>query len=245
MNTRILASLMVIGLVASAIGMGTYAYFSDTETSTGNTFTAGSINLKLDKNGEWFDGENMQIFNLEDIKPGDSGEETISIHVEENDAWLCLYIKESESENGCVEPEIEAEPDCETCPGDGELDENLHVFIWWDDGSKDGYQCPQPMCSEDPEEGDNVYQDGEMVFFDGLAKDLPDPSEWTEQGPWPIEGCQPVYMGIKWDLPPEVGNEAQTDQVTVDACFYAVQMKNNPDFNCPTTAPDTCWSVGG
>lgn len=36
-----IAALLVIGVVAG----GTVAYFSDTETSTGNTFTAGTLNL--------------------------------------------------------------------------------------------------------------------------------------------------------------------------------------------------------
>ena len=49
MNTKILVSLLVIGLTAIAIGGGmTGAFFSDTETSSGNTFTAGAIDLKVD-----------------------------------------------------------------------------------------------------------------------------------------------------------------------------------------------------
>ena len=49
MNTKILVSLLVIGLTAIAIGGGmTGAFFSDTETSSGNTFTAGAIDLQID-----------------------------------------------------------------------------------------------------------------------------------------------------------------------------------------------------
>lgn len=47
MDTKILASLMTIGIASAGLGYGTYAYFSDTETSTGNIFTAGSIDLLL------------------------------------------------------------------------------------------------------------------------------------------------------------------------------------------------------
>jgi len=47
MNKKILISLTVIGvIVAIAIG-GTIAYFNDTETSTGNIFVAGSIDLVI------------------------------------------------------------------------------------------------------------------------------------------------------------------------------------------------------
>jgi len=47
MNKKILASIMVIGILALAMGYGTYSYFSSTKTSTGNTFTAGTLNLQL------------------------------------------------------------------------------------------------------------------------------------------------------------------------------------------------------
>lgn len=48
MNKRILISLSIIGVVA-ALGIGgTIAYFSDVETSVGNTFAAGSLDLKID-----------------------------------------------------------------------------------------------------------------------------------------------------------------------------------------------------
>ena len=45
---KILLSLLTVGLVASVAFGATRAYFSDSETSTGNTFAAGTINLKVD-----------------------------------------------------------------------------------------------------------------------------------------------------------------------------------------------------
>jgi predicted ribosomally synthesized peptide with SipW-like signal peptide len=48
MNKKIIISLSVIAAVAAVVIGGTISYFSDTETSTGNTFTAGSIDLKVD-----------------------------------------------------------------------------------------------------------------------------------------------------------------------------------------------------
>jgi len=70
MNTKgILMSILMIGVVAMAAGAGTIAFFSDTETSTGNTFTAGTLNLKVDDQ----DGVNIVKFMVTDIKPGDSG----------------------------------------------------------------------------------------------------------------------------------------------------------------------------
>ena len=45
---KILASIMTIALVASTTIGATQAYYSDTETSTGNTFAAGTLDLNVD-----------------------------------------------------------------------------------------------------------------------------------------------------------------------------------------------------
>ncbi len=52
-----------MALGAALVGGGTFAYFNDTESSTGNTFAAGTIELKPDipANFQW---------NLRDQKPG-------------------------------------------------------------------------------------------------------------------------------------------------------------------------------
>ncbi|MBA7473073.1 hypothetical protein ES707_08407 [subsurface metagenome] len=62
MNKKILIAIMTIGLVAMLAGTGIYALFSDTETSTGNTFTAGKIDLT--KSAE-------TSISLTNMKPGD------------------------------------------------------------------------------------------------------------------------------------------------------------------------------
>jgi len=45
---RILVSLSIIGVVAAIAIGATVAYFNDVETSTGNVFTAGTLDLKVD-----------------------------------------------------------------------------------------------------------------------------------------------------------------------------------------------------
>jgi predicted ribosomally synthesized peptide with SipW-like signal peptide len=56
---QVLVSLLTIGVLASFIGIGTYAYFSDTETSTGNSVQAGILDLTL----------GTQTFHVLDMKP--------------------------------------------------------------------------------------------------------------------------------------------------------------------------------
>jgi predicted ribosomally synthesized peptide with SipW-like signal peptide len=65
MDKKILVSVMVIGLVAALAGAGLYAYFNDTETSSNNTFTAGTLDLTV--NGPGFSAP----ITLSNMKPGD------------------------------------------------------------------------------------------------------------------------------------------------------------------------------
>ena len=64
MNKKILVSLSVIGAVAAIVIGGTAAWFSNTETSTGNVLTAGTIDLEVNSQNPW-----TQSGQLTDIKP--------------------------------------------------------------------------------------------------------------------------------------------------------------------------------
>jgi len=115
MNKKILASVFVIGILALGIGWGTYSYFSDTETSSGNTFTAGTLDLKVDGK----DGSDVVHITLSNMKPGDDtgyykwvlknvgtlpGRISVTFSVIIND------------DNGLTEPESA----CDTTGGEGE-----------------------------------------------------------------------------------------------------------------------------
>jgi len=264
MNKKILISLTVISVVAAIAIGGTIAYFSDTETSTGNTFTAGAIDLKID-NDSWYNGVLREdlgwelddltghlFFDYEDLKPGDWGEDTVSLHVFDNDAWACvdLYITKNDDMSS-TEPELEA-GDAQEDPQsiwDGELAEELQFIFWVDDG-------------------DNVLEVGENVLLQGPASaalqsglhyTLADADENNVGGSPgdPLIGGQTYYIGKAWcygtleenripsgqgispaDSPgiicngEPVDNWSQTDNMMVDVSFYVEQERNNPSFQC-------------
>lgn len=215
------ASMLVFAgaLVASATG----AFFNDTETSTGNTFAAGSLDLKVDStahyngmicvptengptgtweadpNGPFGDSEvpadnypqpgdrcvgtwtqtdlgpSYQFFNLTDVKPGDNGEDTISLHVYDNDAWGAFLVDNIQNlDNSCNEPETEAEPNCAQ-DNVGELGDAITFHAWLDQGSIPGFQCTDaqgsPQECNDPEEGDNIQEEGEPTIWDNVSVD--------------------------------------------------------------------------
>jgi predicted ribosomally synthesized peptide with SipW-like signal peptide len=67
---KILISLAIIGVVAAIAVGATVAYFSDTETSIGNTFTAGSLDLKLSNDGQTYTDGVAATLTFSNMAPG-------------------------------------------------------------------------------------------------------------------------------------------------------------------------------
>ncbi|WP_256298238.1 VWA domain-containing protein [Haloarchaeobius salinus] len=231
---KILAGIGAAGVASVGAGLGTSAYFSDTESFEGNTLTAGSLDMKVDWEehynypqlydmGDPTDGldvtidpedpENYTAFppgveatsdydpllyvhnddvpaymdntsieafpdedddgiqdefdeedacdvladvggesgglssdsrtenaatepgdpliELEDVKPGDFGEVTLSFHLCNNPGYVWMQAANVDaSENGVTEPEGESEDEEE---GVVELVENIQTALWYDD----------------------------------------------------------------------------------------------------------------
>lgn len=275
---KILVSVSIIAAVAAVVVGATTAYFSDTETSIGNTFTAGAIDLGIDNssyyNGIFSEGtswglnydldndcpnpffdesqepsdENPEtipclFFNFSDLKPGDWGEDTISLRVNNNDAWACVDVTlTGDYENDVVEPESDLEDDVIY----GELADHVN-FIWWAD------------------DGDNVLENDEELLPSGPlgVLDVGDTATVPLASPQggifgsePLTGEKTYYIGKAWcfgelstdpvgqgDNDPEedsgvlcnganVTNISQSDSMTADITFRAEQSRNNDDFVC-------------
>lgn len=275
-NKKVLLALGMIVFIGAVVAAGTGAFFSDTETSTGNTFTAGAIDLGIDNesyyNGTRNDGtswdidwdiskndagesEVRQFFNFLDLKPGDWGEDTISLHVNNNDSYLCADVTlTSNDDNSSTEPELE-DGDQQDDPSDfwdGELAQNIKWYWWADDG-------------------DNVYEEHETLINDGVSFPgqagtytvaLADShtNVWGDNSTTTnaLPGGEVRYIAKAWcfgdsdfepytqddDTSPIVRpvqcsganqtNITQTDGMTMDLSFSAVQSRNNDEFVCST-----------
>lgn len=271
---RIILSLMLITITGGALAFGaTKAFFSDTETSTANVFTAGAIDLKVD-NESYYNGvfneetswdlkdltESEKFFDFDDLKPGDYGEDTISLHVNTNDAYLCADVTlTSNDDNDPTEPELLV--DTSTGAGLGELASQVN-FIWWADDGDNVLEVGENIISQGPIGGLTLNQAYPLTLADSVN------NIWTGTG-GPIPGISTKYIGKAWcfgtltpkPLPidnysspadnndgqpgvgtPEdggiscdgslLGNETQTDSLTADIHFSAVQARHNPNFRC-------------
>jgi len=250
MNKKILISLSVIGAVAAIAIGGTIAYFSDTETSTGNTFTAGAIDLTIDSQckyngqtsdqcGSWtlkdLNPTSDKFFNFGDVKPGDQGENTISLHVISNDAYACLYISPLvNNDNSCTEPESAEDASCGATydPNGGELAQNVQFFAW------------------DDVDGDNIWEDGEMPLFSNIKGPASDVLNGKTYPLGTIAGGATKYLGVQWCMGnmtvdtnnytitcdgSAMGNDTQSDSIVGSIAFYVEQQRNNPNFVCPAS----------
>lgn len=111
MNTKILMALIMIGIVSVVAGAGTLAYFSDTETSTGNTFTAGTFDIETS-------GNSLPL-RVAYIAPGWSGHVTEEVHNVGTISGEVWVTAENFVDPGTNAPPGNAEPpEPESSPGD-------------------------------------------------------------------------------------------------------------------------------
>lgn len=281
---KIILSLGSILFAGALLAGGTGAFLGDKEVSTGNTFASGVIDLKIDNesyatddNGKLYFSTSTSwllsplagklFFNFGDIKPGDIGEDTISLHVSNNNAYACMNVEITATpENGQTGPEDLVDPSGAT--NKGELQNYLYFAFWADDG-------------------DNVYEKGEKIFKEGLAKDIFDGKYWSlsdsvkniwGNSPAPIPANSVKYIGKAWCFGEitknpvnqdnkgkigtngplvrgtgfkcegeDVGNIVQSDGIKANVGFIATQSRNNSSFTCAGSSShddDDDWGHG-
>lgn len=211
---RILLSVLTISLVA-VIGVGaTRAYFSDTETSTGNSFTAGTLDLKVDSQ----DDPNVVHVTLSNMKPGQTASYNWTLSNSgslSGKPWIEITNLKN-YDNGCNDPETAALDTTCGVPGlgDGELGANLLMklnapgsvgYVYPNNVScVGGNNCPLNYWS-------SLGHIDQVV--DGQVWDTILPSS-TLAGP----------MVLEFEVPTATGNVIQSDSVEFDVVFHLEQV---------------------
>ena len=204
----ILTSILIIGILALGIGVGVYALFSDTETSNGNLFTAGTLDLTV--NGA--NGANEQIFNVANMKPGNQPKSQWYLaNIGSLSGTLSISsITVTNDENGITEPEDEAG---DVTAGVGELGMVVSISLYIDADDSGWYST-----------GDTKLYDGTI---NGLPASIPIGTlgagattrvnavvNWWSNSP-PYDGVTPYHLADD--------NLAQGDSCTIDFVFSLVQ----------------------
>jgi hypothetical protein len=245
--TRLITRGAVISIVLLLL-VAINAYSQETTGDTVATFsTGGGIDLKIDAKTTYngvlqpmstWSLKNLQpyadkFFKLHDVKPGDWGETTISLHVKNKDAWACMRFQNlKDKENSINEPESLEDPNGNIS---GELADGLEFFSWHDDG-------------------DNIFEKGEKPIFGTTTqsavvtlnnKTYAITDAWTPKNPLKVGVTK--YIGLQWcagnmtvDIANAIvtcdgtamSNEAQTDSMSVDISFHVVSSWNHAHWTC-------------
>ncbi len=197
------AALLVIGLV----GGGTWAYFSDPETSTGNYLSAGTLDLDL--NGV---DTGVTLFNVGDLYPGASGNASATIS---NSGTLGgeLGIEFSAITNTESTGLTEYEQD----GGSGELGAQATIAVIIDKNT------------------DEIWSTGDIgLKSDNSTYNHPDALDYQTIDSYATDNWSDVYTGnmtaaasdkfiIAYNVPTSANNTIQGDNVTFSIYFLLKQ----------------------
>lgn len=256
---NVIGGIGVIGLATAGAGLGTTAFFSDEESFDGNTLTAGELDLFVHVDyeedqgifgsystpsgtfingnvvGGEPEGEPLRI-EVEDLKPGDSGEGKFCFSIVFNPAymWMCGELTSNE-QNGTTGPEETALMEqFGEVPDDGQLADAMEIAMSY--------------CDTDGTVGEQIIAGSLRSVMDALSKGVPLYGDGNDDG---IIANRAAFEGVdepfvdgepntaetcvcfEWEVPTSVGNEIQTDSVTFDFSFYAEQERHNDGLTNP------------
>lgn len=199
---------MLIAISIPVVVVSTLAFFQDQETSSGNQFTAGSLDLQVDfictynhspcPQSPVFSNQHL-IFNFQNLVPGDNGSALVSLQSLGSDSWLCGGVRTTSAS----------------------AFNSVLLFTLWHDQN-----CNQ---AQDPSE--TIYQLNQPL----TTSSWPLFDSTTTTGPLPQN--QTSCLGLIWQLPTSVGNQFQTNSLNFDLSFTANQSRNQSQFTCLAPSP--------
>jgi len=250
---RLLGGLGAIGVASAGAALGTSAYFSDEESFTGNSLSAGEMDLfvhyayegyqdgaetanvsgpaegTVQGNADVANGEQAPVgFEIGDVKPGDDGTLEYCFSIVNNPAHLWAGGElTANDENTVTEPEASADAENNdpngSIEGDGELADAIQVTL----GSCGDADVPGlPIQGTLAEVLDQLNEEGAYLgVFDG-GDSSEEPTD---------ERC----ICLEWEVPTDVGNEIQSDSVAFDVIFHAEQERHNENPDSPFNATNS------
>lgn len=188
---RLLVGVAAVGTAGAGAGAGTMALFSDTESSSGNSVSAGTLDLTLD-------GSDATVTFLSEtgVAPGDGGTATMTVA---NAGSLTGYIDVevaslTDYENGLSGNENSVDnTGGDPGAGNGELSQYLEVHAEFQNG---------PDLWSGFDTADNRLQPGTVYDED-----------------YQLAGGASDTFVLDWQLPTSTGDDAQSDGIEFALTF--------------------------
>lgn len=174
----VLAALLVLGMMGSA-----FAYFQDTETSSGNTFTAGTLDLKISDDNEYPPKDGVSYtWHMDNMVPGvsDVGPWGVSLI---NTGSIGNHVEISFSHEIDDQPNVPSDTNPHSAPGD--LAKWLQILSMTYDGVT--------LVNTHPAPGHTLVDANHNGFIDLEDVTLPDNSAALDNLPAPPPNSGGVY----------------------------------------------------
>ena len=228
---KIILSLSVIAIVAVIVIGATTAYFSDTETNTGNTFSTGVIDITIGPAQKWSQG-----WTIDDMKPCETGYITFNIYNPGNNpvnVWKKIIvtgtIDEPINEPECVYGGGVWDSDTKNCGTGGYIPKsNLHTYMNYDLS----VEVPG-VAGEGQGWWQTIYKDEDNVRVSSIN------NKRIFLGM--IPAGKKMIVTQSYHLIPETGNWAQADTMNFDIEIYAEQLTGSLVLENKTGDPD--WKI--
>jgi predicted ribosomally synthesized peptide with SipW-like signal peptide len=129
MKKKVLLSIFIVACIGLFLGAGVYSLFQDIETTTGNTFAAGTLDLQVGATNP-----TTEQINIPALKPNDSGTaaswQMQNLGTISGDLNISVSaITNNENTRSAIET---AAGDTTSGATEGELGANLNVSFWTD-----------------------------------------------------------------------------------------------------------------
>lgn len=212
---KIIMSLAMIAAVGAIVVGATRAYFSDTETSTGNTFTAGTIDIAIDGENPW-----IESYDIGDLKPCETGYINFDItNVGMNPVNVSKRLFDFESKD--IAPEgyncdnlgfTSSEPECVREKEIGTIVNDVQTQIIYDlyvevyDANNMKIWWQEIFNKDENKKLADIYYGQSSVFL----------------GMIPVNGHMKVTQSYHFDC--KAGNEYQGDGMTFSMEIYGKQL---------------------
>ncbi|NTW89294.1 MAG: hypothetical protein HGB37_00035 [Candidatus Moranbacteria bacterium] len=208
---KILKSLSLVVAVAAVAGGATYALWSSQASITGNKFTSGSMDLKVDSNPasgahQWVKTFNNTTVSLADLFPGFSSGEGQIVDLK-NEGSVAGKATITFIVTGHEVSCLAAEGTGCNVNGPGNLPENLRVKVFYKQGSETSFA----------EVGDATLADWNSTYTNYALGNLQAQSGATD------DESKLGNVKLVWYIPTSAGNEIMTDAADVDVEFGLTQ----------------------
>ena len=208
--TKIIKSLAIVAFVAVIAIGGTIAYFSDTEISTENTFSSGTMDFRIARPGD----TDHRIFNVSNLNPGQTVEGYLAVVNDSTDgldmkwkAWIPDFS------NGILDNVLEVQVTMN--PGD---------FTEYDAFTAAGYTIAGPSAETVIHPWTHIHNlvsGNTILVWDYACCESGSCTEGNE--PFRVDWAG-IYK-IEVRMQTTAGNSYQNQSFTGDLNFYATQCE--------------------